>query len=404
MLHRAVHRAWRDRDGSPNIEDPRRIGLLLDVRCEHREARKPGDMGLERDVCSQCGGRSVRATSSWERLGRWFVYGGGMAQAYVCRSCGAAWAGGSSRYVMLSGRSGWQRWLRMPGQVVAAVRRERTWEPVPRFYAIVGAGTAVPAAVAAVVTRARGRWWWPPVSAATAIGTVFALSAVSAFRGGSAVRAIARLVAPRRAAAAEMERQAAAVRHSTAHLGVLVPAQWRGSLAIEGTRWRGRGRHRRLTGFSVAAHDLDAPDGEPRVEILHEFGGMPQVLVEHQAVATVVALESRQTMPDLAALHETEGQGQIEAAMARWRREADRREQQLQDAWQDDHVIVDGRRVPARRLAGRQAQAAVFEHDRCRIAVTATGAELSGLELTATRAIEPLLDGMLHRVTTRLRS
>lgn len=171
------------------------------------------------------------------------------------------------------------------------------------------------------------------MSAATAIGTVFALSAVSAFRDGSAVRAIARVVAPRRAAAAELERQVAAVRRSTAHLGVLVPAHWRGSLAIEGTRWRGRGRDRWLTGFSVAAHDLDAPDGEPRLEILHELGDMPQVLVERH-----------------------------------------------------------------------QAQAVVFEHDRRRIAVTATGAELSGLELIATRAIEPLLEDMIHRATTRLRS
>lgn len=361
-------------------------------------------MGLEREVCDQCGGRSVRATSWWERLGQWFLYGGGMAQAYVCRSCGAAWAGGSGGYVVLSGRSGWQRWSRMPGEVVGVVRRERTWEPVPRFYAIVGAGAAVPAAVAAVVTRTRGRWWWPPVSAATAIGTVFALSAVSAFRGGSAGRAIARGLAPGRAAAAELERQVAAVRHSTAHLGVLVPAHWRGSLAIEGTQWRGRGRERRLTGFSVAAHDHDTPGGEPRLEILHELGDSPQVLVEHQAVATVVAGEFRQTMPDLAALHQAEGQRQVEAAMARWRREADRREQQLQDAWQDDHAIVDGRRVPARRLAGQQAQAVVFEHDRRWIAVTATGVELSGLELITTRAIEPLLEDMSHRATARLRS
>lgn len=357
-------------------------------------------MGFEGDVCGQCGGRSVRATS-WQRLGRWFVYGG-MAQAYVCRSCGAAWSGASSSYVVFSGRSSWQRWSRMPGQVVAAVRRERTWKPVPRLYAIVGAGAASLAAVVAVVTRARGRWWWPPVSAATAIGTVFALSAVSAFRGGSAGRAIARVVAPRRTAAAELERQVAAIRDSTAHLGVLVPAHWRGSLAIEGTRWSGRGRDQELTGFSVVAHDHETPGGEPALEILHEFGDMPQVLVEHQAVATVVAGEARQAMPDLADLREAEGQWQVEVAMVRWRREAERREQQLQDAWQDDHVLVDGRRVPARRVAGHRAQAVVFEHDRCRIAVTAIDFEVSELELTATRAVEPLLDDMIRRATARL--
>lgn len=361
-------------------------------------------MGLERDVCNQCGGRSVRATSSWERLGHWFVYGGGMTQAYVCRSCGAAWAGGSSGYVVLSSRSGWQRWSRLPGQVVAAVRRERTWESVPRLYAFVGAGVAVPAAGVAVATHARRRWWWPPVSAATAIGTVVALSAVSAFRGGDAVRAIARVVVPRRAAAAELGHQVAAVRHSTAHRGVLVPVRWRGSLAIDGTHWSGHGRDRRLTGFSIVAHDHDTPDGEPRLEIVHEFGDMPKLLVEHQAVATVVAGEARQAMPDLAALHEAGGQGQVEAAMVRWRRAADRREQQLQDAWHDDHVRVDGRHVPARRVAGQQAEAVVFEHDGRRIAVTATGVELSGLELLTTRAIEPLLDDMIRRAASRLRS
>lgn len=358
-------------------------------------------MGFDGDVCSQCGGRSVRTTSSWEQLRRWFVYGRGMAHAYVCRSCGAAWSGGSS-YLVLSGRPGWQRWSRMPGQVVAVVRRERTWEPVPQFYAAVGAAAATPAAVAAVATRARGRWWWPPVAAVTAIGGAFVLSAVSAFRGGGAGRAIARVVAPGRAAAAELDRRVAGIRHATASQGVLVPANWHGSLVIEGTHWSGRGRDRRLTGFSVAAHDHDTPGREPRLEILHEFGDTPQGLVEEQAVATIVALDSRETMPDLAALHEAEGQRQVESAMARRRRELDRREQQLQDAWQDDHVLVDGRRVPARRLVGEQAQAVAFDHDGCRIAVTSTGIDLSGFELTATRDIDPLLDEMTRRATARL--
>lgn len=262
-------------------------------------------MGLERDVCDQCGGQRARATSRWERLRWWFVYGRGMAHADVCRSCGAAWGGTSSGYVVLSGRSGWQRWSRMPGQVVAAVRRERTWEPVPRFYAIVGTAAATAAALAAVMTRARARWWWPPMSAAAAIGTGFALSAASAFRRGSAGRAVARVVAPRRAA--EAERQAAAIRHNTSHLGVLVPADWHGSLAIRGTRWRGRGRDQQLTGFSVVADDPNIPGHGPRLEILHDLDDMPPVLAEEQAVAMVAGGESQRTMPDLARLHETGG-------------------------------------------------------------------------------------------------
>lgn len=310
-------------------------------------------MGFERDVCDQCGARNVRASSWWELPRRWFAYGGGMARTYECRSCGAAWSAGTS-YAVLSRRSGWQRWLSLPGQVVAAVRRERTWEPVPRFYATVGAGAAAPAAVAALATRTRGRWWWPVVSAAAAISAAFALSATSAFRRGSAGRAIARVMAPDRAAAAELEHQAAAIRHSTIGLGVLIPAHWHGSLAFEGTQWSGRGRDQRLTGFSVVADDRDGPGGERRVEILHELGDVP--------------LEDRE---------------------------------QLQDAGQDDHVFIDGRRVPARHVAGPHSQAMVFEHDRRRIAVTATGVGLSGLDLTATRTIDPLLAEMIRRATPR---
>ena len=358
-------------------------------------------MGLERDVCDQCGGQGVRATSRWERLRWWFVYGRGMAHAYVCSSCGAAWGGASSGYVVLSGRSGWQRWSRMPGQVVAAVRRERTWEPVPRFYATVGTAAATAVAVAAVMTRARARWWWPPMSAAAAISTGFALSSASAFRRGSAGRAIARVVAPRRAATAEVERQAAAIRHSTGHLGVLVPADWQGSLAIQGTQWRGRGHDQQLTGLSVVADDPSTPGHEPRLEILHDLEGMPQVLAEEQAVATVAGGDSQRTMLDLAMLHETGDQRQLDAAMTRWRHETERREQQLRDAWEDDHVLVDGLRVPARRLAGQHTQAMLFEHDHRQIMVTATGLEPFGLELTITSAIEPLLDEMIHRTTAR---
>lgn len=322
-----------------------------------------GSMRAERDVCGQCGARGVRPASLRDRARRWFVYGGGMARAYVCESCGAAWSGGVG-WKYLSRSSGWRRWSGMPAAIIAALRRERTWHPVPRFYATVGTASGVPVAMVVAIMRQRRGWWWPLAAAGAAIGGVFTLSLVSALRGGRAHEAITRVVAPERAAAAKLERDVQGIRRGLAGHGLLVPVNWDGPVVLSGMQWRGLSpRDRRLTSLSVAALERDSPGAEPRIKIVHDLEGVPAPLVEQRA-----------------------------------EREVDSRD------WQDGIIIVDGQRREVRAVEGDGLLAATLRHNGRPVMVIAMNRDLSTLELATTSSVEPLLDEMMRRHSLRMGS
>jgi hypothetical protein len=163
-----------------------------------------GDEGDPPSVCDRCGGDGVRPAGRREQLARWFVHGAGAGSAWYCRSCSASWSGGSGYRVLhrTSGRA-LRRGVRLPLELLAALRAARRWHPMPRFYAAVGGVALVPALVVAVLGRLR--WWVPLVGLPVAAVAGTFLSSLAGALGRAGRRDVLWRLAPERARRRDLE-------------------------------------------------------------------------------------------------------------------------------------------------------------------------------------------------------
>lgn len=362
------------------------------------------------EICDRCGGAAFRPATRREQLARWFINGAGASTAWYCSSCSASWSGGSS-YAVLSAASGagWRRRVRIPGEVVAALRRARTWHPMPLFYAAVGAVALVPAVGVAALTPLP---WWPvligvPVTAMTG---VFVWSMATAL--GSGRREVLWRVAPQRAWRDELEEELTGLHAQIDDFLLLVPDGWSGELALEGASWsvprRGPRELREVT--TVADHgdpQLD-PDrhtsgwhpAAPRVEIRcsrDEWGDPTD-----QAVNELLARALSVSPTDLDEVDQTD-RAEVERRMLAAHRDHQRRWQQWQTElphrWRDGSVQVDGSATSARLLNhdATDVGVAVFIHDGQHVLAVATGVDLDRLQLAVVADSTPLLEEFERR-------
>lgn len=241
--------------------------------------------------------------------------------------------------------------------VLDAVRHARTWHPVPRFYAIVGAIALVPAVAIAAWTRVR--WWVAGLGLpATAIGAAFAASLASA--RGRAWRDVIRHLDPERAWREEIEEELTELRAQADTFRLHAPDGWSGELTLGGASW-------------------SLPPRGPRV--LEEVG----VLADHGDPRT-----SRSAVPDLDLQDGPQAQRALIAALEQADLARERREAELADRWRDGRVPIEGVSVPARVLTedGSDVTVALLEHEGKAVMVVAEGIDLDTLRLV--RVVDPL--------------
>jgi hypothetical protein len=191
--------------------------------------------GEQPEVCEQCGGEAFRPATRREQLGRWYTHGAGAGTAWYCRSCSASWSERSSYHALYrASASGWRRWVRLPFEVLAAVRHARSWHPVPVFYAAVGGVALVPATVVAVLTRVR---WWVAIAGVPVAAMVAAFVWSLATAAGRRRRDVLWRLAPQRAWQQDLEEELAGMREQIGGFELLVPEGWPGTLSLEGASW-----------------------------------------------------------------------------------------------------------------------------------------------------------------------
>lgn len=356
------------------------------------------------EVCEQCGGDAFRPASRREQLARWFIHGAGSGTAWHCRNCGASWSGGSS-YTLLYSTSdtGWQR-LRLPLDVLQALRDHRRWHPVPVFYAGVGGLALLPAAAVAVLTRMR---------TATAILGIPAAAMVGAFLWslasgrGDAWQAVQRQLAPHRAWRRETEEEIAAVKQQVHGFPLLMPERWPGALSVEPGSWsvppRGPRELRELAvvadqGDPLLEPDRDAPGWRPptpRVEVrlTREPWGFPEEVALHEFVHRAFT-PVPPDLDDVDGSDPDELDRRLLAAFREHRAERDRHEEEAADRWRDGTIRVGGAATPARILTGDDSHVAVatFVHDGQAVLVVTEGVTLDELALVPVADPDPLIE------------
>jgi hypothetical protein len=206
-------------------------------------------------------------------------------------------------------RSGPARVFRLPADVLATLRRERTWHPVPRFYAFVLGFTLVLAALLAAVTGD-----------------------------------------PRRASRRRACREAAVARRALAVLPAVVPFAWAGGVGLGGVGYSGprRGEPQPCE-LSVIADQDGSLRSSPRLTIRVSGGGDPaeddEQLLRRFAQSELAPPPGGRDELDLAALDRCEAEAAIDA----WREEVEslveQRVRLLVEAWQPTDVRVDGETV-----------------------------------------------------------
>jgi hypothetical protein len=359
--------------------------------------------------CDTCGSAAFRPASRPERLRAWFDHGQGAGAWWYCTGCGAAWSGGS-RYVLLGHRSRRARWVRLPWDLLEALRAARHWHPVPRFYAAVGLVALVPAALIAVLVRPR---WWAALSGIPLGAVVVAfLWSLTSGLGPAARRDVLMQVAPRRAWAREIEEDLVDLRREAHRFPLLAPEGWDGELSLAGSGWRvPRRGPRQLVEVTVVADRGDPaldPDrhspgwrpAAPRVEVraTREPFGVP----DEQAVGDLVdrAWPPRSWGPgddELEPLDRQEVRRRLVADARQHDRERDRRARELSSGWRTGTVLVDGVSVPARLLSHGEAAVATFTLDEAKILVSADGVAVEALRLTRITDPVPLLEQQATR-------
>jgi hypothetical protein len=215
--------------------------------------------------CDRCGSEAVRPGTAWERFRHWVDDGAGGGSAWRCTGCAAAWSGGSGYAVLYHGgpRPTW----RVRVTLLDAVREERYWQPVPRFYAGVGVVALVPSALVAAITPVR--WGTALVlGPAAAVAGAFVLSLTSV-PGHAAREALARAWSPQDIIGRDHERELARLRAQVDRFPLLVPEDWDGEVVVAGSGWRVPRRGQpELTQVVVVADRGDPVDlAGPRVEV-----------------------------------------------------------------------------------------------------------------------------------------
>ncbi len=356
-----------------------------------QEATGPVD-----DRCSSCGGH-MRPPTRWEGLRRWFVNGGGTVRLHRCDGCGGMTGGGMLYRARAT--SPVARWARLPVDVVTVVRRERTWHPVPSFYAIVMAVSLIPAAgiVAAGGPPRRVLVGVPVLAWAGA----FVWSLCTAFGRGRVGGEVLRLVAPGRAAHRDLEHRVEVARRAVALLPVLVPARWSGPVAIGGVGYstdaRGGPQPQEIAVDAAVSDDGTAPAAvrlQVRVDAYEEAQLLREFAYEAEA-ADQPALDLDRLPAD-----------EAHRRLRRWHAEMDARAERAVDAlergWEACDVLVDGEHTPARCVHLGSRALTVLDIQGHQVTVTAPGAVTDGLELVRVRDAEPLIAEMRRRGEARL--
>lgn len=361
--------------------------------------------GEQPEVCGRCGGDAFRPATRREQLARWFTHGGGASTAWYCRSCSASWSGGSGYSVVFFGSgSRWWRRVRLPFDVLDALRGARTWHPVPIFYAAVGGVALVPAMVVAFLTRMRG--WAALVGlpvAAVVVAFVWSLTTAH----GRWRRDVRRRLAPKRARQNELEEELAGIREQIGDFRLLVPAGWPGELSLAGAGWstprRGARVLREVTVVADQGDPLLDPDRQtsgwrpptPRVEI-RSTSDAAAVLAD-QALYEFLDRAFPSTPVDLEGVEPTDRR-EIERRKLVAHREREqqrqRREVELAERWRDGSVQIDGAATAARLLThdGTDVGVATFDLDGQGVLVIAEGVDLDTLALAGVTDPVPLVD------------
>jgi hypothetical protein len=358
----------------------------------------------EPQSCEVCGADALRPATRRERLARWFAYGRGGGSAWYCAGCGASWSGGSG-YAVLSQRVGWQRGLRLPLDVVEALRGARSWHPVPRFYAIVGVAALAPAAAVAAATRVR---WWVALVAVPSASMVGAfLWSLASGLGPRGRRDVLMRVAPQRGWQREVEEEVAGLRRSVGSFTLLAPDGWSGELTVGGASWsRPRRGPMELREVAVVADQGDpaldparhtpgwVPAG-PRVEVrvTREPFGFPAEVAVTELVDRAFPPPSG-VLEDLEHLSRQERDQRLLADARTHDREREHRAEALGSRWREGTVVVDGTPVPARLLTHAAAGVATFDLDEEAALVVAVGVEVDGLVLRRVSDPAPLVDAL----------
>ena len=366
--------------------------------------------GEEPEVCGQCGGEALRPAGRREQLVRWFTQGAGAGTAWYCSGCGGSWSGGSGyRALYRRSASGWRRWVRLPVEVLAAVRHARSWHPVPVFYAAVGAVALVPAAAVAALTRLR---WWVAIAGvpATAVVAAFLWSLATALGRGR--RDVLWRLAPERARRVDLEEELVCMREQIDGFDLLVPERWPGTLSLTGGSWSIPRRGPRVLHDVRVIADQGDPQldpgrhtpgwrpSTPRVEIHSTTGAWPTP--EDQALREFVQRAFPVPPPDLddidrAGRHEMERQ--MLAAHRDHERQQRRREAELADSWRDGQIQVNGATIPARLLTHDDTDVgiATFTHEGQGVMLIAEGIDLDALTLVEPADPHPLIDEFERR-------
>jgi hypothetical protein len=369
-----------------------------------RRRRGPDD---EVQVCERCGSDATRPADRWEAFRRWFDDGAGAARGWRCRSCGASWWGGST-YLVGVHRSGPARALRVPVDVLDAVRAARSWHPVPRFYAIVGAAALVPAALVAAFT---GVGWGAALVGvpAAAIAVVFVWSLATGL-GRRARQDVMHRLAPARAMQRETDENVTELGRQLGGFTLLAPAIWDGEITIGGVGWsvppRGPRQLREVTVTADQGDPLRDPDVHtpgwrppgPRVEVrvTDEPHGIGDDEVEHDLAARSVHAEvfgadDEDLGPDQGTSR-AETERRLLDRHAAFERAVGARTVELASRWRAGHLTVDGADVTARMLEADGLAAARFDLDGRAMLVTAEGIAADGLALRRVGDPTPLID------------
>lgn len=363
--------------------------------------------GEQREVCGQCGGDALRPATRREQLARWFVHGEGAGTAWLCARCGASWSGGAGYSVLYRAvGSGRRRWLRLPLDVLQAVRRARRWQPVPVLYAAVGAVAVVPAVAVGALTRVR---WWVVLAGVpvAAMIVVFLWSLTTAVgRGGR--RDVLWELAPDRAWRHQLEEDIAALRGQIGDFQLLAPDGWPGELSLDGASWSSSPRRQRVLQDVVVVADQGDPmldpgrhrpgwrPATPRVEI--HVGRDPWNDLEGAALEAFVERAvpaSPRDLADVAQLDPLELERRLLAAHQEDEQVRRRWEAELVNRWRDGDMQVDGVAIPVRVLTHDDADVAIATFVRAGhpVMVIAEGIELGALSLMGVADPTPLLDG-----------
>lgn len=343
--------------------------------------------------CSGCGAL-MRPPTRWEALRRWFDNGSGMVPIYRCEQCGGMASGGPVLYRART-RSGLERWLRLPVDVLTTLRQQRTWHPVPRFYAWVMGISLLPAVALAAVT---GSWWlWLLGLPVAGWVTVFVWSLATAFTSGRAGAAVLEVVAPRRARWRRVSREVEVAHRAVEVLPVLAPERWEGPVTIGGVAYS-QSRHGevRVHEMSVIADQDGTASSVPRLRIQIGQSGQP---VEEDDLALRQFVANEVPPPGAPVDHLATAEDAFDGESSWEETEAfiDGQVRELAGQWRPLEVRLDGQPLIARGVTAAGSTLLRFELEGHPITVTAAGLASTSLELVRVADPEPLITAMEQR-------